>query len=311
MYYLWKCLFMPAAFLLAFILTDCSGEKESGKPGVLVSTGWLQDHLNDPNVVILHSGSAELFDSHHIPGARLIIPGNFTINNAQRSNEIPHTDSIVNLLQSAGVNKDSRIVLYYEDSRMLRYTSRVYLTLDYLGLGDRTFILNGGLPVWQEEEREITDVNPDFSRGNIESLETKELVITADELDLLRWDPDFVVIDARSDEEYYGTPETEEYYSDGGHIEGAYFLSYLDIVTDDNPNFFKSDSELEEMFQKAGMDPEKMTVFYCNSGIKATVCYVAAIHLGYPALLYDGSFNEWEELDMPYTGPVTLPEKNE
>ena len=112
MYYLWKCLSIPAAFLLAFILTDCSGEKESGKPGVLVSTGWLQDHLNDPNVVILHSGSAELFDSLHIPGARLIIPANFTVFSNSFRNEMPTADSIVELLRSVGVNNDSKIVLY-------------------------------------------------------------------------------------------------------------------------------------------------------------------------------------------------------
>ena len=134
MYYLWKCLFMPAAFLLAFILTDCSGEKESGKPGILVSTGWLQDHLNDPNVVILHSGSAELFDSLHIPGARLIIPGNFTVNTDSLRNQMPPSDSIVALLRRVGVNNDSKIVLYYETSRLISRTARVYVSLDHIGL---------------------------------------------------------------------------------------------------------------------------------------------------------------------------------
>lgn len=311
MYYLWKCLFIPAAFLLAFILTDCSGEKESGKPGVLVSTGWLQDHLNDPNVVILHSGSAELFDSLHIPGARLIIPANFTVFSNSLRNEMPTADSIVELLRRVGVNNDSKIVLYYENSRLLSRTARVYVALDHIGLGERTFLLNGGLPAWQEEERESTDVSPDISFGNLDVTDSKVVVITAAELDRLRWDPDFVVIDTRSDEEYYGTPETEEYYSDGGHIEGAYFLPYQDLLSDNRSYLFKSDAELKELYRNTGMEPDKVTVVYCGSGIRASVSYLAALHLGYQALLYDGSYEEWNELDKPLTGPVTLPEKTE
>ena len=57
------------------------------------------------------------------------------------------------------------------------------------------------------------------------------------------------------------------------------------------------------------MDPEKVTLIYCNSGIRGSLNYLVAKHLGYPALLYDGSFEEWEELDLPFTGPVAIPDK--
>lgn len=302
---------MPATFLLAFILTDCSGAKESGKPGVLVSTEWLQDHLNDPNVVILHSGSAELFDSLHIPGARLIVPGNFTVDSDMLRNQMPPSDSIVELLRRVGVNNDSKIILYYETSRLISRTARVYVSLDHIGLDGQTYVLNGGLPKWQEEDREITEKPGPFTPGNLELSGTKEVIIGVNELDQQRWSSDVVVIDTRTDEEYYGTPETEEYYSDGGHIEGAYFLPYQDLLSADNSYMFRSDAELKKLFLKAGMDPEKSNVFYCGSGIRASVSYLAARHLGYPALLYDGSYEEWDELDMPLTGPVTLPDKNE
>ena len=82
-------------------------------PGILVSTEWLQDHLSDPNMVLLHSGSAELYDSLHIPGARLIIPASFTVNTDSNRNEMPHSDSIVELLRKVGVDNDSKIVLYH------------------------------------------------------------------------------------------------------------------------------------------------------------------------------------------------------
>ena len=311
MHYLWKCLFMPAGLLLAFMLTACSEDKESGTPGILVSTEWLQDHLNDPNVVLLHSGSAGLYDTLHIPGARLIIPANFTVNTDSNRNEMPPADSIVELLRSVGVNKASKIVLYYENSRLLSRTARVYVALNHIGLGERTFLLNGGLPAWQEEERETTDVSPDISFGNLDLSDSKVVVITAAELDQQRWSDDVVVIDTRTDEEYYGTPGTEEASADGGHIEGAYFLPYQDLLSDDRSYLFKSDAELKELFRNAGMDPDKVTVVYCGSGIRASVSYLAALHLGYPALLYDGSYEEWKKLDWALTGPVAIPDKNE
>lgn len=181
MNHLWKCLCVALAFIAAFMITGCSGERESAVPGVLVSTDWLQNHLDDPNVVILHSGSAEVFDSLH-------------------------PDSIVDLLRSMGVDNDSRIVLYYENSKLIPRTARVYVTLDKVGLGNRTFVLNGGLPAWQEEERKTTDMVPDISCGNLWPGNSKEVVIQIAELDRQRWSADFVVIDTRSEKEYYGTP---------------------------------------------------------------------------------------------------------
>ena len=170
--------------------------------------------------------------------------------------------------------------------------------------------MDGGLSAWLEEGYETTDELADFSRGKLEAQNSKELIITADELDSQRWSDHVVVIDARSAEEYYGTLETLEEPSEGGHIEGAYSLSYLNITTDDSPYLFRSDTELKELFREAGMDPGKVTLFYCNSGIKGSLNYLVARHLAYPALLYDGSFEEWEELDLPATMPVAIPDKN-
>lgn len=311
MYYLWKCLFMPASFLLAFMLMSCSGDKESEIPGILVNTEWLQEHLNDPNLVLLHSGSADFYDTLHIPGARLIIPARFTVNSNSNRNEMPHSDSLVEELRKVGVDNDSKIILYHEKISLLNRTARVFVALDHLGLGEQTLVLDGGMSAWLEDGYKTTDELTDFSRGNVEAQDSKELVISAADLDPERWNDHVVLIDARSAEEYYGSLGSVEEPSEGGHIEGAYSLSYLDLTTDDSPYLFRSDAELKELFREAGMDPGKVTLIYCNSGIKGSLNYLAARHLAYPALLYDGSFEEWEELDLPATRPVVIPDKNE
>ena len=306
-----KHLFLPAVLLLLAILTECSVEKESGTGGILVSTQWLDDRRSDADLVILHSGSEALFDSIHIPGARLIIPANFTVNTSVRRNELPPADSIAELLRRVGVNENSRIILYYENTRLISRTARVFLTLDYLGLGGRTFVLDGGLPAWTGEGRETTHIASDFSYGTLAALEPGEVVIQADALEKQRWSPEVVVLDTRSEEEYYGTPGTPESPVEGGHIEGAYFFPYQSILQEKHNYLFKSDAALKELFLDAEMDPGKVSIVYCGSGIRASVTYLAAKHLGYPVLLYDGSYEEWKKLNLPLTSPVALPMSSE
>ena len=296
------------ALCLALLSGGCSGRTGPGDPGVLVSTLWLQDHLADPDLVILHAGTAEVYDSVHIPGARLIIPSRFTVDTDSIWNEMPPADSIVALLREAGVNKDSRVVLCYEGSGLLTRTARVFVSMDRIGLGNRTYVLNGGLPAWQEEGREVTARATDFKYGDVEVSRLNEVVITAGELDRQRWSPGTVVIDARTAEEYYGTPAGEDEAAEGGHIEGAYTLPYQDFLEGDPPCIFKADSELRELMKRAGMERDKQAVVYCGSGVRASASYLVAKHLGYPVLLFDGSYAEWTRLGLPLTGPVARPD---
>ena len=279
--------------------------------GILVSTDWLQSQLDDPSIIVLHAGTEEGYDTLHIPGARLIFPGDFVVSNDSMSNELPAMDSVVNMLKRAGVNKDSRIVLCYENERLISRTARVFLTLTHAGLADRTYVLNGGLPAWQEEDRETTALATDISLGNLEAMDPVEVIISTTDLERERWSSEVVLIDARRDEEYHGTPASGEEEAEGGHIEGAYFLPYETNFMEEKSYLFKSDAELEKLFRDAGMDPGRTTVVYCGSGIRASVSYLTASHLGYPVLLYDGSYQEWERLDLPLTGPVDLPVENE
>ena len=308
---MWKSLSVRLLLITAFLAAGCDGIQKSEEQAILVSTDWLQSQLNNPKSIVLHIGSEELFDSIHIPGARLLLPGDFTVSNDSVRNELPPLDTIVNLLRRSGVNNDSRIVLCYEKDSLISRTARAYVTMVHAGLADRTLVLNGGLPAWLEEEREATNRVDQISLGKLEAMVPVEVIMSTEDLEMNRWSPDVVVVDVRTEEEYHGTPATNEEEADGGHIEGAYFLPYQTSLREDSSHLFRSDAELEKLFLDAGMDRSRTNVVYCGSGIRASVSFLLARQLGFPVLLYDGSYQEWVRLDLPLTGPVELPGENE
>jgi len=305
-----------ATYILALFLLGCSSSVQK-EEGILVTANWLQDRFYDPGMVILHVGTEEMYDSIHIPGANFLDPYGFTVEDEDLRNELPSVDSIVKLLCAVGIGPDSRIVLYYEDEDMITRTARVFMTLDYVGLGDRTNVLNGGLTGWVEAAaprdrglRPVTSDNAAAPRDRKVIGDVKEVVMEAHKLNQERWNPEFAIVDARSQEEYYGEVDSTGQETSGGHIEGAYFMSYGNLLSETDPHIFLEDDVLLKEFEKAGINRDKTAVYYCGSGVRASVNYLVARHLGYPALLYDGSIQEWESLALPMTSPVISPEKN-
>jgi thiosulfate/3-mercaptopyruvate sulfurtransferase len=301
--------------ILAIMLASCSSIDNQADAGVIVTAVWLQAEMDDPDLVLFHVGTEEVYDSIHIPGARLLDPYAFTVNSGDLRNQLPGADSVLSLLSSLGVDESSRIVLYSESERLITRTARVFLTLDHAGYGDRCHVLNGGLDGWNEAETASSHVSSDRRvTGKVTEEVTekvtekvtgdKEVTIPVEELELHRWDSEYVLVDVRSAEEYYGEIDSTSLLGSRGHIEGAYFMDYHLLLEDSNPQVFKSDEELMQEFKKAGMDRDKTTVFYCGSGVRASLAYLAARHLDFPVLLYDGSIEEWENLGMPQTSPV-------
>ena len=57
--------------LLLATVVAAAGAKSNSK--LLVETGWLAAHLNDPNVVVIHVAPTRAsYDAGHIPGARFL-----------------------------------------------------------------------------------------------------------------------------------------------------------------------------------------------------------------------------------------------
>src|SRR5262245_22631824 len=109
------------------------------KPELLVSVDWLAAHRADPELGILHVGrQREDYDKGHVPGARFVQAQTLWVGGGVGV-ELPPVAQLDSLFQSLGVSDRSRIVFYGETWA----APRAFLALDYLGLGDRSALLDG------------------------------------------------------------------------------------------------------------------------------------------------------------------------
>jgi thiosulfate/3-mercaptopyruvate sulfurtransferase len=260
-----------------------------GRDSLLLTTAQLRERYARGGVVLLHVGERADFNAGHIPGAQFFP---YEAISTPRGNglllEIPPAATLDSVLESLGVSDGSRIVLYWGKD-WYSPTTRVFMTLDYLGLGDRTSILDGGFAAWKAAGGPVTTEVTRVVRGKLTVRPRSDIVVDAKAVRAAIGDPKVAIIDAR-DQRFY-TGEAEGMHVREGHVPSAGNLPFNTLI--DDRGMFKSRATLEAMLAGAGATPGKRVVSYCHIGQQATVLYFAARLLGRDARLYDGSWDEW------------------
>ena len=297
------------AFVLVALATHGVFAQQTRDPraAILVSTAWLADHLRDPDLVLLHVGEKGEYDAGHLPGARFVTLQDISVSDRTNPNgltlEMPAPEDLRTRLAALGIGDKSRVIVYYGND-WVTPTTRVMFTLDYAGLGANSALLDGGMQAWKREGREVTAEVPAAKTGQLSALKIRPIVVDAAWVRSHIGKPGIVVIDGRSSSFYDGVqrggrPNAEQR---AGHIAGARSVPFTEIA--DDRNVFKSANDLAALFKAAGAQPGDTIVGYCHIGQQATGMLFAARSLGYPVLLYDGSFEEWSAMqDAPVVGP--------
>ena len=280
-----------ACFLLAGTARAapaCGGH--GTRDSLLVSTAWLAGHLQDPNLVILSIGQKAEYNQGHIPGALYLEYADTRIarSAAGLTYELPPVADLVEVFGKLGVTNDSHIILYFSKD-MVAPTTRVFLTLDAMGLASQTSILDGGFPVWQSEGRPVSTEARLVIRGKLEPCPQNDVIAGLDYVRANLHRPGVAIVDARDLEYYTGASHRDGQRA--GHIPGARGLTYSTLL--DDSGRFRTPDLLAAMFRDAGIQSGDRVVAYCHIGQQATVVYFVARYLGYDARLYDGSWEDW------------------
>jgi thiosulfate/3-mercaptopyruvate sulfurtransferase len=258
----------------------------------IVSTDWLQMNLTNPRVVIVDVRKVEDYKAGHIPGAVNVFYGSWAIKKGNLLNELPPLDDLADVIGSAGIDKDSLVVIVGKTEKVPDQfdMTRVAWTLKYAGI-ENTAILNGGQDQWVKEKRALSK---DMVKANTKlyAVAVSEGLFV-DKAFLLGKIGKATIVDARGPAFFEGK-EKLGFVPKTGRIKGSVNLPVSLIYTKEG--LYKDKAELASLAAKAvGTDLNKELVLYCDTGKTATSwAFVLTEMLGYKDVkVYDGSFMEW------------------
>jgi thiosulfate/3-mercaptopyruvate sulfurtransferase len=261
--------------------------------GPLVDAAWLADHLTDPNLRVIDFRWQEGqpgrvgYEAGHIPGAVFVDLEAEGLSAHHRDgggrHPLPDRRAFEDAMRSAGVNRDSVVVVYDDQNGFT--ACRLWWTLRYFG-HDAVAVLDNGLNGWPGPlavgEHEVP--RGDFVAG------TPRTSMRLDYDDVRQLPADVILLDARRPARYRG--EFEPTDPKAGHIPGAGSAPWGDNL--DERGGFKPPAELRRRFEELGVRDGSDVVAYCGSGVSACVNLLSLELAGLPgARLYPGSWSDW------------------
>lgn len=290
--------------LTVLAIPPLAGQAPARAIPMLVSAEWVADRLGEPDLVVLQVDQRrEGYAEGHIPGAVFLPYQQIAIEVDGLPVEMPMVDALEAAFEEAGVNDGNRIVVYGAPLS----AARAWMTLDYLGLGDRVGMLDGGMSAWRAAGLSESTSDVDVSLGSLTVRPEPNRIVGADWiLDRLD-DPQTVLIDARPLDEYTGEDGGNEGRYLAGHIPGARHLYWEELTHSREDPRLLPEAELRTRFDAAGAASDRRIVVYCFIGMRASMAYFVSRLLEYDTYLYDGSWHDWSARDLPVqSGPDGL-----
>ncbi len=267
-------------------------------PRTLVSTDWLARHLKDPDLRVLDASwylptegrdpKAE-YDAQHIPGARFFDIDDISDARSQLPHMAPPIEKFMSRMRALGVGDGHQVVVY--DGAGMLSAPRVWWLFKLMGQ-ENVAVLDGGLPKWLADGREVADMPPIARNRHMTVRFQNHLVRDVTQVAHASKLGSPQIVDARAAARFRGeAPEPREGLR-AGHIPGARNVPYTTLLNPDQT--MKTPDETRGVFEAAGVDLGQPIVTSCGSGITAAVLALALERLGHNDwALYDGSWAEW------------------
>jgi thiosulfate/3-mercaptopyruvate sulfurtransferase len=267
----------------------------------LVSTQWLQDHLDAPDIVAVDGSyylptmkrnAREEYLAAHIPGAVFLDIDAVSDHSSNLPHMLPSAEAFSSAMRNLGIGDGLSVVVY--DGSGLFSAPRVWWTLRTFGVRE-VFILDGGMPKWKAEGRPIDFGEVRRTPRHFTARFNHGAVADAADVQKALAHPDIQVVDARSAGRFAGTAPEPRPGLKSGHMPGALNLPYDTLLEDGK---LIAPHRIKAKFEQAGIDIEKPVVTTCGSGVTAAVLWFALDAVGRePKSLYDGSWTEWASRD--------------
>ncbi len=278
----------------------------------VVSTEWLAEHLNSPQVnrpqVVIVDCRFSLadpqlgqrqYDAGHIPGAWYLNLDQDLSSPVQQHggrHPLPHWDTFCQHLAQMGVASTSphgpTPVVVYDDSRFA-FASRLWWMLKYLG-HEAVAVLDGGWAAWQRGGYAISTERPDPQTGQFTPHPQTDWIVDIDDVRHCKDAPGVRLIDSREPARYRG--EMEPIDPVAGHIPGASNQFWQAVSTAEG--YLKPAADQAQLW--ANLEGAEEVIVYCGSGVTACVNLLSHAVAGKPlAKLYVGGWSDWCSYETP------------
>ncbi len=269
----------------------------------LVESGWLEDHLDDPDLRILDCtvklgpdgavSGREDWEAAHIPGSAFadLIHDLSDPNNTRYSFPFPPAEQFAREMSKLGVGDGTHVVLYDAGPNM--WAARLWWMLRAYGF-DNAGVLGGGFARWTREDRPVSSEVRSFPAGNFEARPRPDLITTKDEVLASINSGDRCIINALSPEAHSGRRPPR--HGRPGHITSSVNVPASgagSILDPDSLTYLPLD-QIRAKFKEAGALDQERVITYCGGGIAASSAAFALHLIGVDNVaVYDGSLSEW------------------
>lgn len=268
--------------------------------------------LNPEKYVVCHAHyqNPEDYARGHIPGA--IALDTLALESPETWNRRSPAE-LSAALQRHGITADTTVILYGRFSNP-KFADpfpgssaghlgaiRCAAIMLYAGVRD-VRVLNGGLQAWEDEGYDLTteDTRP-FPAGpfGAEIPGRPELFIDLPEAKAMLAAKDAELVSVRSWPEFIGATSGYHYIEQTGRIPGAIFgncgSDAYHMENYRNPDHTTREyHEIAQLWQTAGITPDKHLAFYCGTGWRGSEAFFNAWLMGWPQVaVFDGGWFEW------------------
>jgi thiosulfate/3-mercaptopyruvate sulfurtransferase len=247
-----------------------------------------------------------LYRKGHIPGAVSIGDAGNVLRNPVTEDFI-ETAQVEKILGNAGIDPAREVVVYAERGNPYAYFGR--FALQYFG-AQKVSVFHDGIEGWQEAGNAVETADAQRPAVALKLTPRPELIASTEDVVTRAKAGVVQIIDARTSGEYLGNDVRA---IRGGHIPGAVNIPYEQNWKDPETNAkmsrrqvpdnkgagLASSDALKSLY--ARLDPDKETVVYCQSGVRAAETAAVLETLGFNKVkVYDSSWLGYAaRLDAP------------
>lgn len=266
----------------------------------LVSTSWLNDRLNDPDLAVVDATLPPVgaqvtvtpyqrYLEKHIPGAVFFDIDALSDHSTPLPHMLPAPEEFSQDMSSLGISDRMTIVVYEQEG--VFSAPRAWWMLRTFGV-ENVYLLDGGLQAWIEAghpvesgavQRPAAEFHARFRQDAVRDFARIQQIIAERGQ----------ILDARSSGRFTGSQPEPRAGIRSGHMPGAINVPFTELAENGR---LKPAAELQRYFAEKAVDLEQPITTTCGSGVTAAVIALGLEIAGAKHVsLYDGSWAEYAQ----------------